>query len=60
MFQALEQGDSIGFFDAWRKHIPEIVLKQDPMCAKLEFYSQMFFAIQPINPHAPRPSTVRA
>ena len=58
MVDALEQGDADGFFELWQRHVPAAVLRDDLTCTKLEFYIQMFFAIQSLHQHAPRPSKV--
>ena len=58
MIASLEQGNADTFFSLWQRHLPPAVLRDDVTCTKLEFYVQMFFAVQPLHPHAPRPAKV--
>ena len=58
MVAVMESGDYDGFFKLWEKNIPEPIRASDPTAKRLEFYLNIYFAVQPIHPSIPRLETV--
>eukprot|EP00051_Salpingoeca_urceolata_P015823 m.207063 g.207063 ORF g.207063 m.207063 type:complete len:831 (-) comp18511_c0_seq4:168-2660(-) len=47
---AMEEGNFDEFYELWNTNVPQGIRESDATCLKLEFYTQIFFAIQPFHP----------